>query len=92
MFKALAWRFVLCPFNSKRRSIEETEVPVVIERFAGLGCLSERSQIPGLIALDVPPSIRWREVKRLLVEGEAEERWDYEEACLPNESSPGARE
>jgi hypothetical protein len=63
-------------------------VPAVIERFAGLGCLIERSHIPGLIALDVPPSTPWAEVKRLLAEGEAKERWGYEEACLPNESEP----
>jgi hypothetical protein len=61
------------------------EVPAVIERFAKLGCLSERSHIPGLIALDVPPSTPWAEVKRLLVEGEAKDLWGYEEACLPNE-------
>ncbi len=56
----------------------------VIERFARLGGLSERSHIPGLIALDVPPSTPRAEVKRLLTEGEATERWGYEEACLPN--------
>jgi hypothetical protein len=61
------------------------EVPAAIERFVRLGCLSERSHIPGLIALDVPPSTPWAEVKRLLVEGEAKELWGYEEACLPNE-------
>lgn len=60
------------------------EVPTAIERFARLGCLSERSHIPGLIVLDVPPSTPWTEVKRLLVEGEAEERWGYEEACVPD--------
>lgn len=63
------------------------EVPAVIERFSALGCLSERSHIPGLVALDLPPSTPWAEVKRLLLEGEAAERWSYEEACLPNEDS-----
>jgi hypothetical protein len=61
------------------------EVPAVIERFTRMGCLGERSHIPGLVALDVPPSTPWAEVKRLLVEGEANELWGYEEACLPNE-------
>jgi hypothetical protein len=61
------------------------EVSPVIERFARLGCLSERSHIPGLIALDVPPSTPWTEVKQLLTEGEAEDLWGYEEACLPQE-------
>jgi hypothetical protein len=61
------------------------EVPSIIERFTRLGCLSERSHIPGLIALDVPPSTSWAEVKQLLTEGEANERWGYEEARLPDE-------
>jgi hypothetical protein len=62
------------------------EVNAVVEQFTQLGCLSERSHIPGLVALDVPPTTSWAEVKRLLTEGEAQERWGYEEACLPDES------
>jgi hypothetical protein len=87
------WRFRRVVRHSGHATLrllvyEVAEVPVVIERFAGLGCLCERSHIPGLIALDVPPSTPWTEVKRLLLEGEAEERWGYEEACLPDEASP----
>jgi hypothetical protein len=83
------WRFKKVVRRSGHATLrliiyDVVEVPVVIERFAKLGCLSERSHIPGLIALDVPPSTSWTEVKQLLTEGEAEERWGYEEAYLPN--------
>lgn len=92
-----AWRFRRVIRRSGHATLrlllyDVAEVPIVIERFARLGCLSERSHIPGLIVLDVPPSTPWTEVKRLLVEGEAEERWGYEEACLPSDSSPQPRE
>ena len=84
------WRFRKVVHRSGHATLrliiyDVAEVPAVIERFAMLGCLSERSHIPGLIALDVPPSTPWTEVSRLLAEGEAEDRWGHEEACLPNE-------
>ena len=86
------WRFKQVVRRSGHSTLrlliyDVAEVPVVIERFTALGCLSERSHIPGLVALDVPPSTSWAEVKRLLTEGEAAKRWGYEEACLPNEDS-----
>ena len=61
---------------------DEAEVPKVLERFKQLGCESERSHIPGLIAFDVPPSVSWAVIQKELEAGHAQERWDYEEACL----------
>lgn len=61
---------------------DEAETPTVLERFKQLGCATERSHIPGLIALDVPPSISWTDIQQELEAGHAQERWDYEEACL----------
>lgn len=52
------------------------------------GCTSEGSHIPGLISVDVPPSVSLAELRAMLDEGEAQERWGYEEACL---ASPVAR-
>jgi hypothetical protein len=84
------WRFKQVVRRSGHSTLrlliyDVAKVTAVIEQFTALGCLSERSHIPGLVALDVPPSTSWAEVKRLLTEGEATERWGYEEACLPNE-------
>ena len=61
---------------------DEAEVTSIIEHFTQLGCESERSHIPGLIALDVPPSISLAILKQELDAGHTQERWDYEEACL----------
>ncbi|EPX58554.1 hypothetical protein D187_003752 [Cystobacter fuscus DSM 2262] len=58
------------------------EVPEVRETFKQLGCLTEQSHLRGLIAIDVPPSVSWDELKRVLNTGREQDRWDYEEACL----------
>ena len=65
---------------------DEAEVPSVLEQFTRLGCTSERSHIPGLIALDVPPSVSMADLRRELDSGMQQDRWDYEEACLATAS------
>ncbi|HEX8434618.1 DUF4265 domain-containing protein [Archangium sp.] len=58
------------------------EVPEVRGIFKQLGCSTEQSHLRGLIAIDVPPSASWDELKRMLDTGREQDRWDYEEACL----------
>jgi hypothetical protein len=69
---------------------DAAEVPKVREHFKQLGCESERSHIPGLIAFDVPPSVSWAVIQRELEAGYVQERWDYEEACLGQFDREGA--
>ena len=47
-----------------------------------LGCDSERSHIPGLFSIDVPPEVPLRPVKETLERGKDKGFWDYEEATL----------
>ncbi|HLL05723.1 MAG TPA: DUF4265 domain-containing protein [Myxococcaceae bacterium] len=61
---------------------DKEEVAAVRELFKAMGCSVEQSHIPGLIALDVPPSISLAQAQQTLAEGESQERWGYEEACL----------
>jgi hypothetical protein len=61
---------------------QHDEVPEVHGLFKQLGCSTEQSHLPGLIAIDVPPSVSWEELKRVLDAGREQDRWDYEEACL----------
>jgi hypothetical protein len=61
---------------------DEAEVAQVRSRFKEMGCSTELSHIPGLIAIDVPPTVSLEALKPILEEGRAQERWDYEEACL----------
>jgi hypothetical protein len=58
------------------------EAPEVHGIFKQLGCSTEQSHLRGLIAIDVPPSVSWDELKRVLDTGREQDRWDYEEACL----------
>jgi hypothetical protein len=61
---------------------DKGEVASVRDFFKGMGCSIEQSHIPGLITLDVPPSISLAQVQQALAVGESQERWGYEEACL----------
>ena len=49
---------------------------------SGLGCASEGSDLPELIAVDVPPSVSYEKLKAVLDAGEGEGRFEYQEACL----------
>jgi hypothetical protein len=62
---------------------EASDVPAVRDLFRHLGCPSELSHLPRLIAVDVPPSVSLQELKKVLDSGQEQDRWGYEEACLP---------
>lgn len=93
---ALRFREVVRPsgHSTIRIFTEDTEqVPAIRAFFSELGCLSEQSHIPGLIALDVPPSVPLEPLHQFLAEGAAEDSWGYEEACLADpaiQPTPGA--
>jgi hypothetical protein len=61
---------------------EESQTAEVRALFKRMGCSTELSHIPGLIAVDVPPSVSLQSLRRVLDEGRSQGRWDYEEACL----------
>jgi hypothetical protein len=61
---------------------EESQAAEVRALFKRMGCSTELSHIPGLIAVDVPPSVSLEPLRRVLDEGRSQGRWDYEEACL----------
>lgn len=52
------------------------------EALSAMGCNSEVSDQPRLVAVDIPPSVSYEEVRAYLDEGEANGKWDYEESCL----------
>jgi hypothetical protein len=54
----------------------------VLNAFAPLGARGEGVQQYGMVALDIPPDVALTEVKSLLVAGERDGRWDYEEALV----------
>ncbi|KFA89393.1 DUF4265 domain-containing protein [Archangium violaceum] len=61
---------------------EASEVPALRQELEALGCDTELSHIPNLMAVDVPPAVPLDSVRSLLETGTASERWEYEEACL----------
>jgi hypothetical protein len=61
----------------------EDECQAVIDAFQPLGADCEGG-LPAfkIVALDIPPTARLTEIKRLLERGQAEGRWAYEEGCI----------
>ncbi|WP_061281310.1 DUF4265 domain-containing protein [Leptospira interrogans] len=51
-------------------------------KLSQLGCSSEISEIPQLIAVDIPPNVDYSIVQVFLEEGEKNGLFEYQEACL----------
>ncbi|MFM2591266.1 DUF4265 domain-containing protein [Vibrio sp. TBV020] len=60
----------------------EQEVQPVREVLKSMGCSSEVSDQPRLVAVDIPPTVSYENIRSYLDEGESSGKWDYEEACL----------
>ncbi|MGH7717996.1 MAG: DUF4265 domain-containing protein [Gemmatimonadaceae bacterium] len=52
------------------------------QRMRELGCATELSHVPGLIAVDVPPGVSLESVRQVLDVGEKAGDWEYEEAAV----------
>jgi hypothetical protein len=60
----------------------ENDVPPVRDELKRIGCASELSDLPRLVAVDVPPAVSYATVKAYLDQGEREGKFEYQEACL----------
>jgi len=63
----------------------ESEVPRVRQELRDLGCPSELSDLPRLVAVDIPPSISYDNVRDVLGRYEKDGLLEYEESCLGHE-------
>jgi hypothetical protein len=61
---------------------DESQVPEVCRLLEQMGCSAERSHLPRLVAIDIPPTVSLATVREALAPDRAKERWDYEEACI----------
>jgi hypothetical protein len=66
----------------------ENDVARVRDDLKKLGCTSEVSDLSRLVAVDVPPTVAYRQVKAFLDEGERAGTFEYQEACLGQTSKP----
>jgi hypothetical protein len=60
----------------------EKDVAPVRETLRQLGCASEVSDLPRLVAVDVPPEVPYERVKEFLERCEGAGQLEYQEACL----------
>lgn len=61
---------------------DPTKVDEVHEKLNEMKCDTEQSHLPSLLSVDVPPTVDLEEVLDFLREGEADDRWTYEEASI----------
>lgn len=61
---------------------EENAVGPTRVALRAMGCDSELSNLPNLVAVDIPSSVSYAEIKQFLEDGEQANKWEYEEACL----------
>ena len=61
---------------------DEKEVQAVRQELKSMGCSSEKSEQPRLVAVDIPPDINYEKIISYLEAGKTKGRWDYQEACL----------
>lgn len=60
----------------------EAELAAITEAFAAHGVDYEGNQDLGLLALSIPAEADLYAIKTLLMDGQAQGRWDYEEGCI----------
>ena len=60
----------------------EKDVEPVRAALRQMGCPSEVSDLPRLVAVDVPPEVLYEKVKEFLDGGESSGQFEYQEACL----------
>ncbi|MDI3291178.1 DUF4265 domain-containing protein [Polyangium sp. 15x6] len=60
---------------------DEADVPVVRDYLRRMGCASE-SDLPRLVAVDIPPTVPYDALRKFLDEQEAAGVFEYEEGCL----------
>ncbi len=59
-----------------------TAVGTIREGLRAMGCATEQSHIPNLIAVDIPPEVDYQSVSAFLSGKEHDGLLEYEEACL----------
>jgi hypothetical protein len=61
---------------------DEHDVDRIRAELQQLGCPSELSDLPRLVAVDIPPNVPYAWIKTVLDRGEREGTFEYQEACL----------
>jgi hypothetical protein len=64
---------------------DASEMQVIRDSFRALGCESELSNLPKLVAVEVPGNVSFDPVATLLEQGEESGRWEYDEGVFRHE-------
>ena len=61
---------------------DTTVLDSVRANLSELGCSTELSHLPNLIAVDIPPDVELNRIREYLSRGELDGRWEYEESAV----------
>lgn len=53
-----------------------------------MGCSTELSNLPKLVALDIPPEVSYSHIQAYLDQGMEDEKWEYQEAAIATNRKP----
>lgn len=56
-----------------------------LDKLIKYGCSYEGSNISTLFSVDIPPKVDYAIIKKILEEGEVNDLWSYEEACIAHD-------
>lgn len=59
-----------------------SEIEPIRNQLQKMGCASELSDLPRLIAVDIPPLVDYKNIWEIFDKGEKEGLFEYEEACI----------
>jgi hypothetical protein len=74
-------RVILFQDSADKRAVSD-RVRELRDQLSKLGCTTELSHLPGLVAVDVPPSVGLDPVIAMLAWGEEQQLWEYEEGSI----------
>ena len=66
---------------------DKSELPRLIEQLRTMGC--EYEALHSYLAVSIPAQVSYSPILRLLLQGEASDRWGFEEAVLCHKLAPG---
>jgi len=58
------------------------KIALVRKKLEKMGCDSEISNNPRIVAVDIPKNVDYCKIQEYLQKGENESHWEYEEGCL----------
>jgi len=58
------------------------DISPTVKKLEEMGCSYEGSDVSSLISVDIPPEVDYQVIRGFLNEGEQNDKWSFQEACI----------